>query len=226
MFHNMFGDTPRLSRVGAGLITGLSLLIAPVAQADEPEGYVTDSPGEVVRSGFGDCVHTSSWSQDMAIMECEPRLAEANRPEPDMAAMEPEPEPEPQPVLRRINLSSDTYFEFDRAVLTQEGQQKLDEIARALKQARDPSIHIVGHADRIGSEDYNLKLSRDRAHAVEQYLRQRGVPAQALQVSAMGESSPVKECGGMRGQALIDCLGPNRRTEIEFSAFEVVEPER
>lgn len=223
MFRNMFGDPPRLSRVGAGLVTGLSLLVVPAAQAGEPQGYVTDSPGAVVRSGFGECVHTSSWKEGMAIMECEPKLAEANRPEPetDVAAMEPEPEPEP--ALRRISLSSDTYFEFDKAVLTEEGKGKLDEIARTLKQARDPNIRIVGHADQIGSEDYNLKLSRERARAVEQYLLAQGVPAQALEVQAMGEANPVKQCEGMRGQALIDCLGPNRRTDIEFSAFEVVE---
>ena len=222
----MFDTTQcsRLSRswIGVVLSAGLVLLAVPVAQA-EPVGYVSESAGGIVRSDYGECVHTSGWSESLAIMECEPGLAAAEQPaETEVAAMEPAPEP----VLRRINLSSDTYFEFDRAVLTREGMDKLNEIARTLKQVRDPSIHIVGHADRIGAEDYNLKLSRDRAHAVEQYLVQQGVPAQALQVSAMGESSPVKECAGMRGQALIDCLGPNRRTEIEFSAFEVVEPER
>lgn len=223
MFRNMFGDTPRLGRIGAGLIAGLSLLVVPAAQAGEPSGYATDSSGAVVRSGFGECVHTSSWKEGMAIMECEPKLAEANRPEPETEVAAMEPEPEPEPALRRISLSSDTYFEFDKTELTQEGKDKLGDIARALKQARDPSIRIVGHTDQIGTEEYNLKLSRERARAVEQYLLEQGVPAQALEVQAMGEANPVKQCEGMRGQALIDCLGPNRRTDIEFSAFEVVE---
>jgi OOP family OmpA-OmpF porin len=126
-------------------------------------------------------------------------------------------------VKRRINLRSDAYFEFDSATLTQDGKDKLDRIARQLRDAQEPSIRIVGHTDRIGPEDYNMKLSRDRAQAVKNYLTRQGVPERVMNVAGRGEAEPIERCEGMRGNALVDCLQPNRRTDIEFSAFEVVE---
>lgn len=218
--------TPRLSKVGAGLIAGFALMSAPALQAAEPKGYVTDSSGEIVKNSFGDCVHTSAWTPSMAIMECEPKLARANMPEPETEVAAMEPEPEPEPVMRRINLSSDAYFAFDKAELTAEGKQKLDELARQMNNAQEPSIRIVGHTDRIGPEDYNMKLSRERAQAVKDYLSQKGVPEDVMSVAGKGEADPIERCDGLRGNALIDCLQPNRRTDIEFSAFEVVEQPR
>ncbi len=48
------------------------------------------------------------------------------------------------------------------------------------------------------------------------------VPAY-IETKGVGSAEPVVECPGIRGQALIDCLAPNRRTEVEVSAIEEVE---
>lgn len=213
----------RISLIGAGMVAGMALLHGPAVQAHEPYGYVTDSAGRVVNNSYGECVHNSRWEESMAIMQCEPKLARANQPEPETEVAAMEPEPAPKRVVRRINLNSDAYFAFDKAELTQDGREKLDQIARQMRNAQEPKIRIVGHTDRIGPEDYNLKLSRDRAQAVKDYLSQKGVPDQVMSVAGRGEAEPIERCEGMRGNALIDCLQPNRRTDIEFSAFEVVE---
>ncbi|MEJ2643981.1 MAG: OmpA family protein [Gammaproteobacteria bacterium] len=186
-----------------------------------PSGYLTDSSGAIVRSGFNECWHTSGWSAANAVEECEPNLASKAEPESaPVAAMEPAP----QPTMRKISLSADAYFGFDKAELNPQGKEKLDKIAQTLRSAHSPSIQIVGHADRIGPAEYNQKLSMQRAQAVKDYLVQQGVPGDTIQVSAVGSSQPAVTCEGKRGQALIQCLGPNRRTDVEFSAFEPVQP--
>jgi OOP family OmpA-OmpF porin len=121
-------------------------------------------------------------------------------------------------VIEQISLSSDVLFEFDKAELRPEGRQKLDEIADRLKGANVQQVVAIGHADRIGSADYNQQLSEKRAAAVKEYLSQIGVEQSRVQSEGRGESQPVTgdQCKGQRaGQKLISCLQPDRRVDIE-----------
>ncbi len=70
-------------------------------------------------------------------------------------------------------------------------------------------VLIEGHTDHVGSEKYNLHLSKVRAEAVKEALVQMGVPAEGLLVAAMGESNPVADNETTAGRAL------NRRVEIK-----------
>ena len=80
---------------------------------------------------------------------------------------------------------------------------------------RIEKVHIVGHADRIGSDTYNDALSMRRAVAVRDYLLESGmVPSEAVTLEARGEREPVEACEGIRGPDVIRCLAPNRRVEI------------
>lgn len=207
-----------MNRTQAGLLSLLCaaglMLSAPVA-AEDWTGYATDSSVTVVRSGFGECVRTSSWSKDIVNAECNPA---------QVAAVEPAvQEPEPRRSVQRINLSSDAYFGFDKAELKPEGRAKLDELAAEMRGTQDPRIQITGYTDRIGAEDYNLDLSQRRAEAVRDYLVGKGIETEIIETAAMGEKDPVVSCEGKTGNELIQCLSPNRRTVVEFSAFEVVE---
>lgn len=200
----------------AGLTLG-----APIATQAQPEGYAADSAKSVVHNAFGECWRTSSWSKDKAVEACDPDLvAKAEEPAPVVAA------PEPKRTVQRINLESDTYFGFDKAVLTDAGKAKLDELVAELAGKQDPRIQITGYTDRIGTEAYNMGLSQRRADAVKAYLVGKGIQTDIIETTAMGPRNPVVNCEGMTGSALIQCLGPNRRTEVEFSAFEVVEEVR
>src|SRR5258706_4999074 len=128
----------------------------------------------------------------------------------------PPPQSSPRPALERMTLSAQELFDFDKATLRLP-QPKLDEIAEALK--RNPQIdrvQITGHTDRIGTNEYNLKLSRRRADAVKTYLVKKGVAATRLVTVGKGEANPVVECRDTKKQAeLIKCLEPNRRVEVE-----------
>ncbi|MBZ0072565.1 MAG: OmpA family protein [Thiohalobacteraceae bacterium] len=194
------------------------LALATPAAADSHQGYAANSGNTIWRSAFGECWHTSSWTKDKAIAECEPHLiAKVEEPAPVAVA------PEPRRTVVRISLESDTYFGFDKAELTDSGKAKLDEMAAELAGKKDPRIQITGYTDRIGSEAYNMGLSQRRADAVKTYLAGKGIQTDIMETAAMGPKNPVVNCEGMTGRALIECLGPNRRTEVEFSAFEVVE---
>jgi len=72
-----------------------------------------------------------------------------------------------------------------------------------------------GHADRLGSETYNQKLSERRADAVRDYLVAKGVPREKIETLGVGEKQPVVQCDQKALKALIECLQPNRRVEVQ-----------
>lgn len=136
------------------------------------------------------------------------------------AAAPPPPPPPPAPI--KVTLSADSLYSFDNAVIRPAGQQELDKFAADLKGTNFGVISVTGHSDRIGSHAYNLKLSTRRAEAVKDYLVQSGgIPASQIVAQGVDGSDPVTkpgECEGKKvSKALIDCLQPDRRVEVEVS---------
>jgi OmpA-OmpF porin, OOP family len=83
-----------------------------------------------------------------------------------------------------------------------------------------PNVTIVGYTDRLGSKQYNQKLSEQRANSVKAYLVGKGVAGSRLTAVGKGESDPVVECRDAKKRPdLIKCLEPNRRVEIEPVTF-------
>ena len=114
-----------------------------------------------------------------------------------------------------MTLEATKLFEFDKADLIMPSP-KLDEIASALQ--ADTSItdvDITGYTDRLGSEKYNLKLSERRANSVRDYLVSKGVDGNRLKAYGKGEANPLVQCNEKNRAALIACLEPNRRVEVE-----------
>jgi OOP family OmpA-OmpF porin len=128
----------------------------------------------------------------------------------------PEPaKPAPAPRFEHYTLSSTEMFTFDSAELGQ-SQSKLDEIAAALnKDTSVDNVVISGYTDRLGSNKYNDKLSLRRAEAVKAYLANKGVNPGRMTAVGKGEANPLVECKQTKRAALITCLEPNRRVEVE-----------
>ena len=205
-------------------------------------GYVGSGAGVVATNPFGLCWRSGSeWTPDKAAAPCDAVPTATIAPAPVAAAPAPAPEPklepapQPQPlaqapapapapiVIEKVSLSTDVLFGFNKAELTPAGQQRLDELAKNAQGANVEKVVLTGHADRIGSEDYNKELSEKRAQAVADYLAQKGVDSSRLQVEGRGESQPITgtECAKLgkesnKNQKLISCLQPDRRVDAEL----------
>lgn len=140
-------------------------------------------------------------------------------PEPMVAAPPPPPPPAPAR-FEKVTLAATELFAFDSAELAG-AQPKLDQIAQSLMSGNfNGNITVSGYTDRIGSDAYNLKLSQRRADAVKNYLASKGVNAGRLSAVGKGESNPVVTCNDRKLSALIACLQPNRRVEVEEIVIE------
>ncbi|MBL0419188.1 outer membrane beta-barrel protein [Ramlibacter sp. AW1] len=123
-------------------------------------------------------------------------------------------------VLTRVNLSADSLFDFDSTVVKPAGRTALDKLVADLRGVRYGAVRVTGHTDRLGSADYNARLSERRAAAVTDYMVQTGGLARDKVVaSGAGETMPVTVAGNCRGAsptaALRACLQPDRRVEVE-----------
>jgi OOP family OmpA-OmpF porin len=214
--------TKRFNPKPTGVALALALAaVAGAASADTP-GYVSDSRNQVWMSPFGQCWKTTDWTPSKAVAPCDAvQVVTAPPPAPVVVAVPPAPiaaaPVTPAPVIEKVTLQSDVLFEFDKAELRPQGREELDKLAERIKDAQVESILAVGHADRIGPEQYNEKLSAERAASVKQYLAQKGIEDQRVEAQGVGESQPVtgEQCKGVRGPKLISCLQPDRRVEIE-----------
>jgi OmpA-OmpF porin, OOP family len=205
------------------------------------QGYLLDTAGNnaVVKSlGYDVCVRTSDWTPARAIVECDPDLV----PKPVVKAPVAPPKvvappppkvvapPPPKPVPQRFTLSADALFDFDKATLKPEGRKKLDELADALRGTQHDTIVATGHTDRAGSVSYNQRLSERRAEAVKNYLQTKGLDVGKITAVGKGKSQPTLKPTDCRGPtmttraAILACLQPDRRVEIEVSGSKIIDP--
>jgi OOP family OmpA-OmpF porin len=181
-------------------------------------GYLIDQRGNVAKSGYGLCWRTGYWTPAMAIEECDPDLVKKAEAAAQPAAATPAAAALPKPAAEKVTLAADALFDFNKAVLRPEGKAKLDDVATKIKDIKLEVIIAVGHADRIGTDVYNQKLSERRAAAVKDYLVGKGVEANRVYTEGKGEKQPVTkpdQCKGPKSKKVIDCLQPDRRVEIE-----------
>jgi OOP family OmpA-OmpF porin len=190
--------------------------------------YVIDARNVVARSGTGLCWRTGYWSPAAASTamagqfpvgcECDSDIVAKDKCVAPVAAAKPAPAPAPKPTSDKIKLAADALFDFDKATLKPEGRAKLDDLAAKSKQLKLEVILAVGHTDRLGSDAYNQKLSERRAAAVKTYLVSKGVEANRVYTEGKGEKQPVtgNKCDNIKNRkALIECLQPDRRVEVE-----------
>jgi len=136
----------------------------------------------------------------------------------------PPPPPPKKPVVQRIEISGEGSFAFRKATLTDAGRSRIDKAVQDLKSAgvTITSMVITGHTDPIGKPESNQRLSLERANAVRDHMVSQGVPAGVIRTEGRGETDlkvTEADCKA-KGQAktrkaLIACLQPNRRIDIQ-----------
>jgi OOP family OmpA-OmpF porin len=178
------------------------------------KGAATKAPAEVAKAQAKfDCwveQQEENW-QTAHIAACREQFMNAMQ-EVELAMAPPAPQPAPQPVPAEPTSLFELYFPFDSAQIGSEDQSA---IQNAITVYREDSkfkgkdeVLISGHADRVGDQEYNLKLSKERAEAVRQQLLRNGIAADDITVLAFGESDPAVETGDDVKNAW------NRRVEI------------
>lgn len=112
------------------------------------------------------------------------------------------------PEWETINVPN-LYFDFDKSFIREEGKEKLDELIAKLDDAKEYEIEVGGHADAIGTNEYNMGLSERRAQSVVKYLLSKGVTNAYVSANYYGEERPAVPNTSPANRQL------NRRVEFE-----------
>lgn len=212
-----------------------------VVKSAPVQPYVIGAGNIVEKDGLNNCLRSNNYSSDLIktvmttndkpvgvecgeIKEEAPKAAApAPAPAPVAAKPAPAPVPAPAPAAQKVSLPADAVFAYDKADLTEEGKSGLAKFAADAKALKQLEVVIaVGHADRIGSPEYNQKLSEKRAATVKDFLVGQGIAANKVYTEGKGETQPVTadKCSKMgaengKNKKLIDCLAADRRVELE-----------
>ena len=215
-----------LKHLALAATIGLSAAAA-TAQTDikanpDKSAYLQDGRGVIARSPFGLCWRAGYWTPADAVAGCDGELVPpvAKPTAPAIAAPAPAPAAPPAAPKRcdfALTLAADQTFAFNKAVLNNAAKKRIDDeaIAKLGNCSKVDIIMVTGHTDRLGTQQYNQKLSEKRADAVAAYLKSKGVKAEIDTLGA-GKTQSVKACDDkLPRKQLIECLAPNRRVVVE-----------
>jgi outer membrane protein OmpA-like peptidoglycan-associated protein len=172
--------------------------------------------GMQFRLGFHNGVRTFIAPRPPQLAEAAPPPAPAP-PAAPAAPAKPAPPPAPAPAPRPAETTAaavktlnfdEVHFDFDQDNLRPDAIAVLDRVVDGLKQNPGMHLRIEGHASAEGTSEYNLALGERRAHRVQEYLVNRGIPASALATLSKGEESPKYDNTNEEGRSL------NRRAEF------------
>lgn len=181
--------------------------ISATYQTSNFNAYVRDGSDKVIRTGGNSCLHSSEWKSGM--FECPATVV------PVVIEYV-----EKKPKIVKVIVEETEFFDFNQTELKPGAQAKLLKLVNMVKTPDEFSkISVFGYTDRIGSDEYNMNLSKKRAETVRDFLvNQNKISAEKVEVIAMGKKNPRVNCEGVRGKKpLINCLGHNRRVEILLS---------
>lgn len=107
-------------------------------------------------------------------------------------------------------------FDTNKSTLTAKAKANLDKIVPVFNEYAETDIKIFGYTDNTGKEDYNLKLSQQRAAAVKDYLVSKGLKVSRFETKGMGIADPIADNTTVEGRS------KNRRVEFAITANETM----
>ncbi len=111
----------------------------------------------------------------------------------------------------KLTIPEKVLFDFNKFFLKPEARKALHLVAQMLKEHPDKNILVVGFTDNIGSDEYNLRLSLQRAQSVADYLIYvEGIKNGRIKIEGKGKANPVADNSTEEGRA------KNRRVEIIY----------
>lgn len=223
--------TQKIAKLFAAAVIATSFLTVAHAESRSINNW-QDPSGLTWKNGDNKlCWQDGFWTPATAANEeCGlPVVAKAEAPAPGPAPVAaptpaPAPAPAPVPVSEKVTYSADAFFQFDKAVLLPAGKEKLDDLAKKIKDINLEVVIATGYTDSFGSVPYNQKLSVRRAEAVKAYLVSQGIEANRIYVEGKGKTDfrvDPKSCKGTFKQR-VECQAPNRRTVVEVVGTHMV----
>ena len=171
-------------------------------------GHASFNLGNVGTTGAGGAVATAPASgtvglrDNTVMLKVNYHFVQPPPPPPPMPAAMPAP---PPPAAPRVFI---VFFDWDKDVVTPEGEKVIEQAAAAYKSGAPVQLQVTGYTDRSGSPAYNQRLSERRANNVARALAALGVPQNQMSVSGRGENdNRVPTAAGVREPQ-------NRRVEI------------
>jgi OOP family OmpA-OmpF porin len=204
-----FSETNWAANAGAGVMAWIHDI---AIRGDVRYRYTNDVGG----TNMGDWIATAGLMIPLGAKPVPPAPKPAPAPEPMPAPapyVAPEPAPQPAPAIERPApqtkiILEGTNFDFDKATLRPTGKAKLDENVKTLMAYPDINVDIRGYTDSIGTQKYNLGLSKRRAETVKKYMESKGIAADRMKAQWFGKKDPIASNKTAAGRA------QNRRVEI------------
>lgn len=113
-------------------------------------------------------------------------------------------------IIKTLVLSGDTNFETNKSALLPNAYAALKDIVVTMKENSKYKWEVGGHTDAVGSDSYNMTLSKQRAQSVIDYLVSQGVERNNLLMKGYGEGTPIASNATSEGKSM------NRRVEIKL----------
>jgi outer membrane protein OmpA-like peptidoglycan-associated protein len=112
----------------------------------------------------------------------------------------------------KITFESGLLFDVDKSDLRPVSKDNLEKLAAILNKYADTNVLIEGHTDSTGADDYNLRLSRDRAQSVSYFLASIQVSGSRINTQGYGEAQPIASNDTNEGRQA------NRRVDVAIMA--------
>lgn len=197
-----------------------ALMIGATGASAQTVDNWTNSAGQPWKNNFGDCWRDANWTPATAHRECgalitPKKVEEVVKVTPEVIKNVVKEEPAKKPQIKKVEFKADTLFAFDKATLRPEGEKALAELVATIKAPGVQDIKtlvVVGHTDSIGTDAYNLALSKRRAITVLNFLARQGLDVGDMSAEGRGEREPVASNKTADGRA------KNRRVEVLVNA--------
>lgn len=117
-------------------------------------------------------------------------------------------------IIKRVKLAAENiFFETAKSTLLAKSFPKLNDVVSILKDNPSFKVQIDGHTDHVGNDEYNHKLSHERAASVKAYLVSKGIAESRLTSFGYGEERPIADNKTATGRA------KNRRVEMTLRNY-------
>ena len=165
----------KINSLVLALCLGLTVGVASADDGGAFPGYVgspsASGSSSIIKTQYGECVKDANYQPGYEQAQCGKVVSQ------------------PKSIVKKVsfNESSTQLFAFNSPVITPSGQQQLSGLlAKAKESGAIDEIDVKGYTDTIGGDDYNNRLSTERANAVKDFFASQGVDGDTITATGMG----------------------------------------